>query len=294
MKNLLNYYYQIIIDDNKIDYNKYFIYNNHLFCLYEYKRNTNEIEALSILNNEMINSNMSINKIINNVFNQTVTYYDNKNYVLIEVIYEYIDNVNFKFIEAINDKKTDILKRNNWDKLWSMKIDYIEYQLMHIKNSYPIINSSINYYIGLAENAISYFNMLNLSSVPLYIEHRRFNRNNMYNPVELVIDYKVRDIAEYIKINFFNRKMSINEINNYINKLDLENIDYVLLYVRLLFPSYYFDLYEDIINNNTDELRLNSIIEMSSQYEELLYKIYLNICKRINLLGINWINNRFI
>ena len=291
MKNILNYYYQIIIDDNKIDYNKYFIYNNHLFCLYEYKRNTNEIEALTVLNNEMISSNISVNKIVNNVFNQTITYHDGKNYVLIEVIYQYSDNFNIKFIEALGNKETDILKRNDWGKLWSIKIDYVEYQLIHIKKSYPIINSSVNYYIGLAENAISYFNMLNLSNVPLYIEHRRFNKSNMYNPVELVIDYKVRDIAEYIKSNFFNKKMNINEINNYINKLDF---DYVLLYVRLLFPSYYFDLYEEIINNNIDELKLNNIIEMSSQYEELLYKVYLNMCKRVNLLGINWINNRFI
>ena len=294
MKNILNYYYQIILDDNKIDNNGHFIYNNHFFCLYEYKRNIDEIEALSILNNRMINNGININRIINNVFNQIVTCYDNKNYVLIEIIYKYIDNLTLKFIEINIDKNNTILRRNEWGRLWSMKIDYVEYQLMHIKRSYPIINSSVNYYIGLAENAISYFNMLNLTDVPLYIEHRRFNKNNMYNPLELVIDYKVRDLSEYIKNSFFSKKMTIDDINDYINKLDLVNIDYILLYVRLLFPSYYFDLYEEIINNNTSELELNNIIELSMLYEELLYNIYLNIQKKFNLLGVNWINSRFM
>ena len=294
MQNILNYYYQIIIDDNKINDKGLFVYNNHLFCLYEYKRNIKEEEALFSLNRAMINNNININKIVKNIFNQVITFSNNKSYVLVEVIYEYLDKFNMKFIESFYDKKMDILKRNNWKELWSIKIDYVEYQLMHIKKSYPIINSSVNYYIGLAENAISYFGMLNLFDTPLYIEHRRFNKENMYNPIELVIDYKVRDISEYIKDCFFNRNMSIREIKEYINKLNLDNIDYILLYVRLLFPSYYFDLYEEIINNNTSELKLNKIISLSSEYEELLYNVYLLISNKINILGVNWINNKFM
>ena len=294
MKNILNYYYQIIIDDNKIDKNGSFIYNNHVFNLYKYKRNFNEVNALLSLNDNMLSKNIKINKIVKNVFNQVITIMDNNNYVLIEVNYEYLDNVNFKFIESFLDKRFDILKRNDWGRLWSMKIDYIEYQLNHISNSYPIINNSINYYIGLAENAISYFNMLNLSNIPLYIEHRRFNENSIYNPMELVIDYKVRDLAEYIKNSFFNKKMSIYDVKNYISKLYLENIDYVLLYVRLLFPSYYFDMYDDVLNNNIDEKELNKIILLASDYEELLYNIYLIIEKKTNILGINWINSKFM
>ena len=294
MKSILNYYYQIIIDDNKIDDNGSFIYNNHMFCLYEYRRNINEVDALLSLNDNMLSKNIKINKIIKNIFNQVITNINNKNYVLIEVNYEYIDNNNFIFIKSFQDKRIDILKRNDWGKLWSLKIDYIEYQLVHIKNSFPIVNSSINYYIGLAENAISYFNMLNLNNVPLYIEHRRFRNNNIYNPMELVIDYKVRDISEYIKNNFFNKIMTINDIKNYISKLYLDNIDYVLLYVRLLFPSYYFDIYEDVVNNNLDELELNKVIKLSSDYEKLLYQVYLLIENKTNILGINWINSKFM
>lgn len=294
MKNILNYYYQIIIDDNKIDNNGYFVYNNHCFCLYEFRRNTSEIDSLLLLNKIMISKKININRIIINSFNQVVTYHDNKNYVLIEIIYEYLDKANLKYIESFYDKKLDILKRNDWGGLWSIKMDYVEYQLVHVRNHYPIINSSVYYYIGLAENAISYFNLLNLSNVPLYIEHRRINNKNMYNPIELVIDYKVRDIGEYIKYVFFKEKKSIYEIKDYINKLNINNIDYILLYIRLLYPSYYFDLYEEIINNNTSEMELNEVIKLSSLYEELLYEVYLIIKRKINLVGIDWINNKFM
>lgn len=293
MKNILNYYYKFIVDENNIT-NGYFPYNNHLFCLYEYRRNINEIDALDYLNNIMISRNVYINKIIRNVFDRIITYHDNKSYVLIMINYEYQDNLNIMFVMAMPYKALDILKRNNWGRLWSLKIDYIEYQIGHLKNSFPLVNNSVNYYIGLAENAISYFNMLDLNGVPLYISHRRINKDNIYNPLELVIDYKARDIAEYIKYNFFYENMSIDEIKDYLNNFNLENIDYVLLYVRLIYPSFYFDLYEEIVNNGKDENELKRVIELSSLYEKLIYEIYNMIRKKVSILGVDWINKKFM
>ena len=294
MKNILNYYYRIIVDDSKINDDGYFSYNNHLFCLCEYKRNIKEIVALESLNRLMLSNGIGVNTIISNVFNQIITYHDNKNYCLIMINYEYDRKASIKFIKSFNNRELDILKRNEWGKLWSIKIDYIEYQISHISNHYPILNNSVNYYVGLAENAISYFNMLNLTNIPLFISHRRISKENMYNPLELVIDYKVRDISEYIKDCFFKREMSIYEITYYINNLKLSNIDYILLYIRILYPSYYFDLYEEVINENINEEKLNNIINLSSLYEELLYEVYLNIIRKTNILGIDWINNKYM
>ena len=291
LKNILQYYYEIIVSPDKVNSNGYFSYNNHLFYLCEYKRNTSEIEALSYLNKLMLFRNISINKIINNVFGKEITVHNGKSYVLILINYEYQECSNLKFIPAINDRNIDILKRNNWGRLWSINI---EYQLKHLKNSYPLINNSVNYYIGLAENAISYFNMLDLSNVDLYIEHRRIDTNNIYNPIELVIDYKVRDISEYIKDNFIHGKMSIYSIKKYLNNLKLDNIDYILLYVRLLYPSYYFDLYEEIINDNKEEKEITNITKLSSLYEELLYEVYLIIRRKVSIIGIEWINKKYM
>ena len=194
----------------------------------------------------------------------------------------------------VNNKEYDILKRNNWDYLWSMKIDYVEYQVKHLTNKYPIIEDSINYYIGLSENAIKYFKLINKNNESLYIEHRRINKDNIYDPLEIVIDYKVRDISEYIKYNFFNSGKDLYDIKNDIKKLNLNNIDYLLLYSRMLYPSFYFDLYDRIINNNEDENIINDIINKSIEYEELLYEIYLIINRKYNIMGIDWINKKYI
>ena len=36
--------------------------------------------------------------------------------------------------------------------------------------------------------------------------------------------------------------------------------EYIMLFSRLLFPTYYFDVYDDIINNNLKEEKIISII----------------------------------
>ena len=73
MRNILSYYYQIIVSDDKIDDRGYFSYNNHLFCLYKYRRNKEEIDSLVYLNNYMLERNININKIIFNIFNEPLS-----------------------------------------------------------------------------------------------------------------------------------------------------------------------------------------------------------------------------
>lgn len=293
MKEVLSYYYQIVIDDNDYQENGCFSYNNHLFSLQKFERNLEEINSLLALNHYMLSRNIRINQIIPNIQKSSLTYYENHYYVLLKIDYRFSDNY-FKFIEAPEIKGLDILKRNNWGFLWSRKIDYVEYQVNHLVNKYPLILDSINYYIGLAENAIMYFNNLNLHDVKLYINHRRVNNHDLYNPCELVIDYKVRDICEYLKKSFFTRKMSIYDIKKYILMLNLEDIDYVLLYTRMLFPSYYFDVYDRIINDGIKEEEITKIVDMAFEYEELLYEIYVIIRRKINIMGIDWINKKFL
>ena len=97
MKNILNYYYQIIIDDGKIDGNGYFSYDNHLFCLYKYERNIKEINSLVNLNNYMISNNININRIIFNKDNEPLTFYKNNYYVLLLINYKHEEL--FRFIK---------------------------------------------------------------------------------------------------------------------------------------------------------------------------------------------------
>ncbi len=284
MKNILEFFYQIVLND-EINQQGYFFYNNNLFELKEYKRSQEEIKGLVILNNYMLINNIKINRIILNINNEPLSFYNNKYYVLLKIDYRNVYNNCYNSYRSPNIKELDSLKRNNWSLLWSVKVDYIEYQVSHLIHKYPILYKTVNYYIGLSENAIMAFNMLNVHE-ELYISHRRLN--DVFDPTELVIDYKVRDISEYIKNTFFYKEDSYDEIINYIRTLRLEKMDYMLLYIRLLFPSYYFDMYYEILNGRREEDIL-LITSKASLYEKMLKDVY-NIFKTyVNIINISWL-----
>ena len=292
MKNILNYFYQIMINDNDIDNEGYFFYNDNYWQINKYVRNNLEIDKLMILNNYMIINNMKINKIVLNIRNEPISFYNDNYYLLLKIDYRELEETKFNMILSPNIKDLNILYRNNWDYLWSSKIDYVEYQIEHLIHKYPLIYDTVNYYIGMAENAIMYFKMLDLKNEKLYINHRRLGREkSFFDPSELVIDYKVRDLAEYIKYNFFENNYSIDSIVSYLSIINLEKMDYILLFVRLLFPSYYFDIYDLIINGIKEEKEIMKVTKKSKEYEMLLYEVYLLIKEKVNILEINWLMN---
>ena len=301
MKDLLNYYYYIITDRiNMLNHNYYFTYQNNYFCLYRYSSNLDDINDLFNLNMYMLYNNYNINKIILNKDGYILTLYNGHYYVLV-LLGNYNKNlISLKDIIIFNQRLVKInnnLNRTNWLLLWSTKIDNIEYSIKHLMHKYKIIYSSIYYYIGLTENAISYLKYLNLENNNISICHKRVGVSNnlidFYNPLNLIIDYKVRDLAEYFKSCFFNKKMDVLQIVNCLKRIRMSNIDYVYFYIRMLFPSYYFDLYDDVLSGKIKEESILLITNMQDDYEYLLYEIYLVIKSHINIVGIEWINKKF-
>ena len=64
-----------------------------------------------------------------------------------------------------------------------------------------------------------------------------------------------------------------------------------MLWARLLYPTYYFDLYEQIMNNNKKEECLIKIIDKVNNYEKFLKKTYLELSKYGNIEKISWLTN---
>jgi hypothetical protein len=62
-----------------------------------------------------------------------------------------------------------------------------------------------------------------------------------------------------------------------------------MLFARLLFPTYYFDIYEDVMNKSRNEDDLIKIIEKVEEYEKFLKKTYFEISKYAQLQKINWL-----
>ena len=202
---------------------------------------------------------------------------------------------------VLNNNKSN-LYRNNWGTLWSEKIDYFEYQVRELSIEKEVVKSSFSYYVGLAENAISYVNNTNMKyggdAYRIVLSHRRvFYPNyklNYLNPLSFVFDLEVRDIAEYLKAMFFKKDVGfcLDELSSYLKIRHLSLYEYQMLYARLLYPTYYFDVYEGVMNKNGDEEQLVNIIKKCDSYEEFLKKAYLEISKYAKIDKVEWIINQ--
>lgn len=303
MKDLLKNYYNVV--ENIIEKNNTleFIRNDKKYIFYPLERTKEEFNELLNLNEELINKNIPTNLFILNNQNSYITTDNNKNYCLLETSlinneYNVLDMIDFNN-KLIISSKNSLLYRNIWADLWSKKIDYFEYQISELGKDKQIILNSFSYYLGLAENAISYINNVNKKyqisvNEKITLQRKRVNfpnlSNDYFNPLNYIIDIEVRDIASYFQSLFFNSKEDLDiEINAYFKKKNLNIYGYSLLYARLLYPSYYFDLYESIMDNRASENELIKVINKVENYEQFLKDIYYKINQYVSIEPIYWL-----
>lgn len=185
--------------------------------------------------------------------------------------------------------------RSNWVYLWSRKIDNIEYQIKHLENKYHLISNSINYYIGLAENACFYVSSIfkekeGNHDENLVISHIRILETDFNNPLNIIVDYQARDTSEYLKYLFLKNKYNYDDIKRFLIQLSLSDFEYKLVYGRLLFPTFYFDTYDKIINEEIDEGKILEIIKRTEEYEDYISNIYIIINGIKKIPGVTWLN----
>ena len=295
MNNIINYYYSMyptnILETNSI---YFFNYEGKKYLLTICNRPKEDIESLYKLNNIMLEKKLLVSEIITNNEKQAITFINNKPYVLLKICININAEINLYDIYTINKNTTNIdvdniLNRNDWVSLWESKNDFYESQLSELTVKYPIVNSYLNYYIGLAENAILYLkNIIKIKeNVRMSICHRRVEYDEktfiFYNPMEFIHDYFVRDISEYIKSVFFvDKEKAFNCIISFFNAFNPNYKEAQLFYARLLYPSYFFDIYDDIINGIKKEDEVEKVIIHSSSYETFLSNVYLYISRYYN------------
>lgn len=308
MEQFLKYFYDIYIDNIYKKDNKYYFYkDNSLFCVTKNYRLLEELKDILGICYEM-QSRFPVSQIVFNKFGQISSDYDNNNYILLKINTSMSSDITINDIIKINnslflnkDKKE--LYRNNWAKLWESKVDYFEYQIKELGRNKKIILNSFSYYIGLAENAISIANICELynkdnMNEKVVLSHRRINYPCMeyefYNPLEYIFDIQVRDISEYLKSMFFytDRNHTIKELKNYLLSTRLSNYEANMLYARLLYPTYYFDIYEKVIEDLKEESELLDIINKVDEYELFLKEAYFELSRMHKIEQINWIINK--
>ena len=301
MKNIINYFYNLNITELTNKDNIYSFYDNdELYHFYIYNNSIKNLDLTKDIDDSLKKDTL-IHEIIINKDNSIITYYNNIPYILCKI------NININkpiTLGEINYLSSKVISTNSkityhsWQDLWSIKMDYLEKVINENGKKYPIIVDSFNYFVGMAENAISYYNNLSNKEVDnnsLVISHRIININDtvyaIYDPVNIIIDHKARDIAEYIKYSFFNDNTNIfKELNIYFKYNYYTKDDVVMLLARVLYPSFYFNMYEDIMINSKEEKIITNITSKLDKYELYLTRIFKYFNNFYNLPVPEWLN----
>lgn len=295
MNNWIKYYYDIDIVDYYQLKNNYLLldkYDNY-YLLYFYDKDKININyIINILSKVNINNTLYY-QIIYDRYNNIINNYENKEYILLKVKGLINDEINLNEIISntykviVNDKIIDL------QSLWSKKVDYLEYQISQLAKEKREVIDSFSYFIGLAENAISILNInnINYSNARLSLVHNRIffpNKSiDYYNSLNLMIDYKVRDLAEYVKEKLYSNKDVSKDIDIILNNIN--NDEAIIFYARLMFPSTYFDAVENILLNNANENIIDNYIDMNKEYLYMLQETYYKINKKNHIVIPSWI-----
>ncbi len=301
MKNAITYYYDLNPDNiHQKDNNYFFNIGNNYYVLSKYNRDIKELESIYNLSNNLLNNGIYNHQMIPNKNNSLLTPINNNLYVLMKLYDDMKKKIKFddvvKFSKIIGFVKQDkILKRDNWSTLWSNKIDYFEYQVNQFGKKYPLIRESFSYFIGLAENGISLYNDTEKNSEYITVSHIRINKNStlydLYNPLNFILDYPARDISEYLKSKIMSGNDIFEDLNYYLSNYHPNNYEIQLFFIRMLYPSFYFDKYEQIMAGSSKELELNPIIAKVDDYENIIKKMYSYLSYYTKLPEIDWLKN---
>lgn len=301
MKNIINYFYNLNITELTNKDNIYSFYDNdELYHFYIYTNNIKNLDLTKDIDDSLKKDTL-IHEIIINKDNSIITYYNNIPYILCKINININKPITLGEINYLSSKviiTNSKITYHSWQDLWSIKMDYLEKVINENGKKYPIIVDSFNYFVGMAENAISYYNNLSNKEVDnnsLVISHRIININDtvyaIYDPVNIIIDHKARDIAEYIKYSFFSDNTNIfKELNVYFKYNYYTKDDVVMLLARVLYPSFYFNMYEDIMINSKEEKIITNITSKLDKYELYLARVFKYFNNFYNLPVPEWLN----
>ncbi len=242
--------------------------------------NTTEVEELyRLLNYEKIsNLFFSINK--------------NKNGKL----YSNYNGINYVLLTCINNKEMEkrllFLSKNisgeivktNWKQLWIKKKDYYEKVITSShQNEYDQI--LFDYYNAMAETAILYITGKEFPNKRQILTFRVLEKEEIRNPLNLVVDIEEREISEILRQKIINNELNSDVIKDILSQYSHE-IDFELVFARLLFPNYY---YNGLLKSAINKTQFNILIQEINHYEKSLKLLYEEFRKMQQIKKVDWL-----
>lgn len=271
MKDFIEYNYDLRCDDLAILNN--LLYFKHLDKFYIISNfNRDEVEFEKVLN-YLISNNLKSLKVVMNKKGSYISEFNGKKYVVMESDCE---NEIIDFPICIGGL---INENNYWNEIWENRVVQLEKHKSELSLNKDIFYI-LNYYIGLIEICIYNYNLLIRKygqKNGLSIQHNRIEfpmySFSYYNPVNYLFDFEFRDFAEYLKMRFFYSDFSTDEAISVIDNYNFDNFSINMFFVRLIYPTYFLELYDMQNKNNVYSDLFYDLLKKSSQYENFILKL---------------------
>ena len=265
------YNYDLRCDDLAILNN--LLYFKHLDKFYIISNfNRDEVEFEKVLN-YLISNNLKSLKVVMNKKGSYISEFNGKKYVVMESDCE---NEIIDFPICIGGL---INENNYWNEIWENRVVQLEKHKSELSLNKDIFYI-LNYYIGLIEICIYNYNLLIRKygqKNGLSIQHNRIEfpmySFSYYNPVNYLFDFEFRDFAEYLKMRFFYSDFSTDEAISVIDNYNFDNFSINMFFVRLIYPTYFLELYDMQNKNNVYSDLFYDLLKKSSQYENFILKL---------------------
>lgn len=263
MIEILKKYYGINLEFYK-NYN-----NGILFSIngdYYYLFNSVLIEAeLEMVNEFVISLKERIN--FHNIILNNEGSILSDGYVLIK-LNSLIDDVSLYDIYKYNIS-VSVTNNEPFHIKWRNRIDYLEIQLAELCEN-KLINNSFDYFVGVAEQLMSFIADNYNYHRDTYLVHRNiYNLNSIdfYNPENIYVGNKYNDILSYI---YFYSDWEL--LYKVLDSVDAN--DRIYFFVKLAFPFKYFyfvNMY--VTGDSSKECNIKKIVDDISSYERFLKKL---------------------
>ncbi len=302
MENFIYDYYGYNI--NQIT-NGSFEFKNYIFSLAATSENEETMEKL----NQLVQSlypifNGDIVYLVKNKYNKYIsTSKDDNNICLLtykkdaNVQLNSFIKMHLSFLNQFNYQ----VKIEEIISLWDQRLEYIQNQCLVNLNfdndAHLALYEYTLYAIGLALNALQYLSDIHIDFQRKYysstLTHRRIKKMDkfeLFNPFNLIIDHSSRDLAELYKNQLIDFSTLIKICSQYQYSID----EYEYLLARLFYPTFIFDIVEDIATDTTSYDYSSDIYYAISKQNQQLDKVkefYHSISQYMNIRPIEWIKD---
>ena len=164
-------------------------------------------------------------------------------------------------------------------------------------DSHLVLYEYTLYSIGFALNALQYLSDIKIDfhkeKYMSTLTHRRIKKMDkleLFNPFNFIIDHSSRDLAELYKNDLIDIKSLLELCSYYGYSVD----EYEYLLARLLYPTFIFDMVEDIATDTfTYDFTSQIYYAIAKQNKQIdkLKSLYDTLINNMNIRPIEWLRN---